>query len=166
MKKDKKQQDMFNDIVRQYGDVVRRVCFMYSDGSGNFDDLYQETMVNIWRGMDSFRGDSQMSTWIYRTAVNTCISWLRMNRRHSGHSDINEALTIVAGDDTEHRENLRQMYNVISRLDPLEKAVIMMWLDSEPYERIAEVTGLSYRNVATRLHRIKLKIKNICESES
>jgi RNA polymerase sigma-70 factor (ECF subfamily) len=133
---------------------------MYSTTINPFDDLYQETLANIWRGIDSFRGDSNLSTWIYRTTVNTCITYMRRNSRYSGFYSLDHAAAVAAGDDTEHQENLRELYRIISCLDQLEKAIIMMWLDEKDYQEIAQVTGLSKNNVATRLHRIKQKIKN------
>lgn len=146
------------EMLDEYDAVVRRVCFMYTGISADFDDLYQETMVNLWRGFDSFRGQSKKSTWIYRCAVNTCISYLRGSRRHS-HTDLDEALTMVVGDDSERREQLRSMYAVINRLEALERAIIVMWLDGHNYDEIAEVTGLSPSNVGVRLHRIRNGLK-------
>ena len=139
--------------------MVRRICLMYSSESADYEDLYQESPANIWRGFDSFRNQSGGSTWIYRICVNTCITWLRVNSRHRNMRNLEEALTQVAGDDSERREQLQMMYNVISTLDALQKSIIMMWLDGFQYDQIAEVTGLKPTNVAVRLHRIKEKIK-------
>lgn len=153
------------DILRDYDAVVRRVCFMYAGPDYLFDDLYQETMANLWRGMDSFRGDSRLSTWIYRTTVNTCISWIRRNRRHAGHSSIEQAADIVAGDSDESREFVALLYRMISQLNPIDKAIVMMRLDEKSYDEIADVTGLSRNNVATRLHRAKEKMRTMSEKE-
>lgn len=159
MKRSSAREEQFLKLLEQYDAMVRRVCFMYSSPAAPFDDLYQETMANLWRGLESFRGESSLSTWTYRTTMNTCITWLRRNRRHIGHADIEEAVQMVAGDDSEHRENLRLLHEMISRLDPIEKAIVMMWLDEKSYDEIADVTGFSRANVATRLHRIKAKMK-------
>lgn len=156
---------MFDRIVKQYGDTVRRICFMYSNGSSQFDDLYQEAMINIWNGISGFRGDAKISTWIYRTTVNTCISCLRAEKHHTGALNLDEAMTVVTADDDEHRENLMQIYSIVSRLNALDRAIIMMWLDECPYDEIAAVCGMSVPNVATRLHRIKCRIKQIFNSE-
>lgn len=151
----------FLDLLRQYDALVRRVCLMYSQCSDDFNDLHQETMIHLWQGLDSFRGDSKISTWIYRTTINSCISWLRLNRRHRNHSDIEDAFNMVVSDDGEQREQLRILYDIISRLDSIEKALIMMWLDSYSYDEIAEVVGITRQNVATRLHRIRNKMKEM-----
>ncbi len=149
----------FLNEVAQYDSVIRRLCFMYSTPSVSFDDLYQETMVNLWRGFGSFRGDSTMYTWIYRVTINSCLSWLRRNHRYGATTSLDEAIELVPdnGDD-ERRRDLADMYLLISRLDPLEKAIVMMWLDENSYDEIAAVTGLSRAAVATRLHRIKTKL--------
>ncbi len=163
MEKKADKEKRFLDILRRYDGVVRRVCFMYVGPQYLFDDLYQETMANLWRGLDSFRGEAEISTWIYRTTVNTCISWIRHNRRHAGHADIDQAAYLVAGDDESDYEFVKLMYSFISRLDPIEKAIVMMRLDDKSYDEIAEVTGLSRSNVATRLHRAKEKMKTMTE---
>jgi RNA polymerase sigma-70 factor (ECF subfamily) len=160
LKKADVKEQSFLAMLEQYDALIRKVCFMYSGADNPFDDLYQETMANLWRGFQSFKGNSSMSTWIYRTAVNTCITWMRRNSRHTGLASLDEAAAVLAGDDSEQQANLRELYRIISCLDQLEKAIIMMWLDEKNYDEIAEVTGLSKTNVATRLHRIKQKIKN------
>lgn len=155
----------FLETITRYDALLRRVCFMYSSNTSPFADLYQEVMVNLWRGFDSFRNESAISTWIYRTAFNTCISWHRRNRRHQDHRWLDEAMdNIVAPDDQEHRNRLRLMYSLIDALDPLEKAIVMMWLDKEPYEAIAAVTGLTPGAIGVRLNRIKTKLKNLSEN--
>lgn len=156
-KTDKEQ--MFMTMLDEYDAVVRRVCFMYSNVSADFEDLYQETMANLWRGITSFRGDAKMSTWIYRTTVNTCITWLRRNSRHANMRSLDEAMAMIAEDD-ERRRQLKVLYEMISRLDPLEKALMMMWLDGRTYDEIAEVIGISRQNVAVRLHRIKVRLRS------
>lgn len=149
----------FLEVLSTYDAVVRRVCFMYSGASADFEDLYQETVANLWNGFDSFRGEANISTWIYRAAVNTCITWLRRNNRYSNMRSLDEAVTLIAGDDMEHRQQLTQMYNLISQLSPLDKAIVMMWLDGRHYDEIADVIGIAKAVVAVRLHRAKAKLK-------
>ena len=151
----------FMDVLSQFDGVVRRVCFMYAGPEYLFDDLYQETMAKLWRSLDTLRGDSGLSTWIYRVTVNTCISWIRTNRRHAGHADLDEAVQLVAGDDADDRAFMRTMYRLISRLDPLDKAIVMMQLDEKSYDEIAAVTGLTRNNVAVRLHRAKERLRTM-----
>lgn len=152
----------FADIMRKHGAVINRVCLMYVDAGNSFEDLRQEALINIWRGIPGFRGQSSETTWIYRCTVNSCLTCIRAGKKHSGHVSLDDAINIVAGDDPVNQENLRQMYWVISKLNTFDKSLILMWLDGQPYSHIAAVAGISEQNVATRLHRIKAKIKELC----
>lgn len=153
----------FIELTDRYKEIIAKVCYLYTSPSVSFDDLYQETLINIWQGMESFRGEAKISTWIYRTAINTCITWLRRNSRHTKGSVPLESMIAEPADpqDTSLAEEYRQMYMMISRLDPLEKAVITLWLDEKPYDEIAAVTGLSRSNVAVKVHRIKDKLARL-----
>lgn len=147
----------FMELIRAHKPLISKVCLMYARDSEHFKDLYQEVMVNLWQGMESFAGQSKLSTWIYRVSLNTCVSF---HRRH-GKADAGVSLDSIA-DITdcsqEHAYLLRQMYALISQLDAMDKAIILMWLDSRPYEEIAEVTGLTRANVASRIHRIRQRL--------
>lgn len=160
MAKDTERQKKFLELLDEYKDLIVKVCYVYSSPVVTIDDLYQEVAANIWTGLDKFRGDAKVSTWIYRTAINTCITWVRRNRNSSLNTDLDQAL-LVADDGEQARERMaryRMLYDMIAELQPLEKAIVTMWLDDKPYAEIAAVTGLSVPNVATRLHRIKEKL--------
>ena len=68
-------EECFREITDSYKELVAKVCYLYSGPGAAFDDLFQEVLINLWTGMDSFRGEAKMSTWIYRTAINTCLTW-------------------------------------------------------------------------------------------
>lgn len=145
------------EIVRANKPLISKVCMMYARDQEHFKDLYQEVMATMWQGMHSFGGSSKISTWIYRVALNTCITYFR---RH-GRADASLSLSDVAemADCSHERASmLKQMYDLISQLDSMDKGIIMMWLDSRSYEEIAEVTGLTKANVASRLHRIRQRL--------
>lgn len=156
-KTDSDKEQRFTSLIDTYNTLVAKVCYIYSGPGADFDDLYQEVLVNLWQGFDSFRGESRVSTWIYRAAINTCITWHRRNaRRHVNDSVPLEFAGLVAEDDnSEEAEQRRQLYEMIASLQPLDKAIVTLWLDENSYDDIAEITGLSRANVATRLHRIK-----------
>ena len=123
----------FETFVREHRRIVGKVCYLYAVDSDDFDDLYQEVLINLWRGFDGFEGRAKVSSWVYRVGA--------------------------ADEDPERGERLRDLYALINRLDALEKAVVMLWLDELPYEEIAAITGLTRNNVASKLHRIKLKLR-------
>ncbi len=157
----------FMTVVADNRRVIYKVCYMYASDQDHFNDLYQEVLANLWQGLDGFRGDSAGSTWIYRVAINTCVSYYRRNVRHTQGRVGLEGLDNMPGDDSDRSGKLRQMYRLIGGLDKMEKALILMWLDEKSYEEIAEVTGLHRNTVATRLRRIKQKLidKNNSEGE-
>ncbi len=167
MKNDVERERRFLDISREYKDVVAKVCYLYSSPTSPFDDLFQEVLINIWQGLDSFRGDSKMSTWIYRTAINTCISWHRRNGRHGGSDTLRlDDLNIDPRDSAEGEQRLeryRELQRLISLLNPLEKALITLWLDEKPYNEIGLIMGISPGNVAVRIHRIKDKLAQLAQ---
>lgn len=150
----------FLEIINANKGLIYKVCFMYAVDQEHLKDLYQEVTANIWQGMTSYRGDSKVSTWIYRIAINTCVSDLRRNeRRPATTSDLDdEPVGNIIDESHEHADRLRAMYEMIGLLGKLDKALIMLWLDEYSYDEIAAMTGLRRNNVASRLHRIKQRL--------
>ncbi len=164
MDRDTKRQELFDDIVGRYHGVISKVCLMYARDNDHFKDLYQEVTVNLWQGLESFEGRSAMSTWIYRTAINTCISYFRRYHRHDNEMSPLDSVADIPVYDSDRVGQLREMYRLIAGLRPLDKAIIMMWLDELSYEEIGAVTGLSRNNVASRLRRIKISLSKQAQS--
>ncbi len=155
-------QKKFLEIADSYKDLVAKVCSVYSSDSAPFADLYQEVMINIWTGLDAFRGEAKMSTWLYRLAINTCITWHRRNRRDRLFVPVDTIRDIPdTSDDT--RGNLNELYALIGRLEPFDKALITLWLDEKSYDEISAILGISKANVATRLHRVKARLSSLAE---
>ena len=82
----------FETFVRKHRRIVGKVCYLYAMDSDDFDDLYQEVLINLWRGFDGFEGRAKVSSWVYRVALNTCISYYRRNRRHTGRLPLTDSL--------------------------------------------------------------------------
>ncbi|MDE6270191.1 MAG: sigma-70 family RNA polymerase sigma factor [Muribaculaceae bacterium] len=160
-----RRQKQFISLLDEYKNLIVKVCYVYSSPSVSVDDLYQEVAANIWTGLDKFRGDAKISTWIYRTAINTCITYLRHNRHSSLNTPIEDAMMIADDGDSSRMERYRQLHALIAGLQPLEKAIVTLWLDEKPYAEIANITGLSVPGIATRLHRIKDKLAQKAQKE-
>ena len=153
----------FASIIREFGPVISGICFSYSSNSDDLKDLRQDIMINIWKGLGTFRGESSLSTWIYRVALNTCVSTIRKRTKRPStvsSEGINEPEVET---DFALKERIETLHSMISTLSPLDKAVITMWLDERKYEEIAEVTGISRNNVAVRINRIKQKLADKIE---
>ncbi len=147
----------FTELINRYNALIYKVCYMYAEDSEHLKDLRQEVMANLWQGLAKFRDESAVSTWIYRVAINTCVSYFRRHRKGVTTTDYNDAAMLVA-DDSEHQQLLRQMYEMISVLPRIDRAVVMLWLDGLSYEEIADLVGLSRANVASRLFRAKQRM--------
>lgn len=158
--KDKKsqRQEQFLEIADRYKEVIAKVCSVYASPSMPFSDLYQEVMVNLWTGLDTFRGDSRMSTWIYRIALNTCLSCYCHAGKFSRNMVNLDTGIDIPDTDTGNSEEIRELYAMIGRLDLIDRALITLWLDEKSYEEISAIMGIGKSNVATRLFRIKQKL--------
>ncbi len=160
----------FLAVTNQYKEVIAKVCYLYSSAWASFDDLYQEVLINLWQGLDSFKGEAKISTWIYRTAINTCITWHRRNARYTPQrTDRLDDILFEPADTSDNAsalEEYRELDRLISRLGDIDKALITLWLEEKPYEEIAHITGLSPANVAVRLHRAKEKLTKMAAASN
>lgn len=147
----------FEQLVKQYDPVVRRVCYFYATDTDDFNDLRQEALVNLWRGFPRFRAEAKISTWIYRVSLNSCVSFYRKHKKGKQTETIDQHPELVDESD-EKAAMLAKMYRMINRLGREDKAIILLWLDEHPYEEMAEIMGLPRNTVASRLKRAKDKL--------
>lgn len=160
MEPKKENEQAFLALAKEYRRLIYKVCYLYATDEEHLKDLHQEVLINLWQGFQSFKGEAKISSWIYRVSLNTCISFYR---KHSKMTDTMplESLFGLMSEDDEKTVHLREMYRLISRLNRLEKAIILLWLDEHSYEEIAEITGLSRNNIASKLKRIKEKLNEL-----
>lgn len=150
----------FIRIIRQNERIIYKVCSFYTSDDLPIADLYQEIIVNLWTGYSKFRGESSLSTWIYRVALNTCISGIRKEKRMPKGMSV-DGLQEALPDSKCMAEEINEMYKLIHQLKDMERAIILLWLEEKSYQEIAEITGLTISNVATKLKRIKVKLKEM-----
>ncbi len=153
----------FKKLIAIENTTISRICFSYSGSVAEFEDLRQDALINIWRGMSSFRGESSTRTWIYRVTVNSCLTTIRKQSRHK-HESLDTLYGLIDSDDSD-KEAIEQLHRVINMLDPQEKAVIMMWLDELSYDEIGTAMGMPRNTVATKIRRIKEKITKTYNEE-
>ncbi len=149
----------FREIMSVHAALVERICFSFAGSETEYADMRQEAWINIWRGLDSRREESKLSTWIYRVTFNSCISALR-SRALKGAVSLDFVADVIAADPVSRAE-VEYLHSLIACLPAQDKAIIIMWLDEHTYDEIAQVTGLPRNTVATRLRRIKEKIVNL-----
>ena len=157
MRVGKEHEQAFLALVKEYRRLIYKVSYLYAKDEEHLKDLHQEVLVNLWQGFGSFKGDAKVSSWIYRVSLNTCISFYRKHDKITDTLPLENLFGLVSEED-EKAAHLREMYRLIGQLNRLEKAIIMLWLDERSYEEIAEITGLSRNNIASKLKRIKEKL--------
>ena len=131
---------------------------MYTSGDDEHEDLFQEILLQLWKGFPAFKGQSKPTTWMYRVALYTAMSNSKKQtrRRHDPLSDYTAAGAVH--EDPYQYENLRL---AISHLAPADRALVMLYMEEKPYKEIAEILGLTETNVGVRINRIKKKLKEI-----
>jgi RNA polymerase sigma-70 factor, ECF subfamily len=135
---------------------------MYENDKDVRNDLFQEIVLQLWKSFSSFRGESKISTWMYRIALNTAISGYRKQTRLLKTEDLREMhlnISDIGSDD--HDENFQKLQWAIRQLSEIERAMIMMALEEIPYEEIAETIGITQNNVRVRMNRIREKLKKL-----
>lgn len=151
---------IFTRLVRETKSTVYTVCYMFSNDEGEVGDLFQETLVNLWRGFDSFEGRSDKRTWVYRVALNTCISADRKKKKRGRTVPLSMSVNLFEDSDADTRQ-VQMLRARISRLQPFDRAIVLLWLENMSYEEIGLVVGISAKNVSVRLYRIKEQLKQM-----
>lgn len=150
---------LFADLVREHKSTIYTVCYMFSKDEDEVNDLFQEVLVNMWKGLSAFEGRSQMRTWVYRISLNTCIS---ADRKKKKAKPVPLSIDINLFEDQDEDTRQIQMLNKrISLLAPFDRAIILLWLENLSYEEIGKIIGISTKNVSVRLFRIKEQLKQL-----
>lgn len=147
----------FEEIIKEYGGIITKICYYFSDNADDFKDLRQEVMYYIWKGLHNFRREAKISTWIYRICYNTCISFQRKERKINTVST-DSILNFPDDTSSSKLEQFETLHSLIRRLSYQERVIILLWLDDLSYEEISSLTGLNRNTVATKLKRIKEKL--------
>jgi RNA polymerase sigma-70 factor (ECF subfamily) len=149
----------FTAMIKDNEGIIFKLSRAYCDSIEDQKDLYQEIVFQLWKGYDSFRGDSKASTWMYRVALNTAFSFLRKEKRRGHSVALGDIQLTYEPHDPIQEERIKEMYTQIRRLSDLEKGIMLLLLEGKKYEEIAEITGLTRTTVGTRISRIKDKLK-------
>ena len=165
-------EQQFLDLINENRNRILRVCRVYAWNSADQDDLYQEILFQIWRSLPALKEKHFANTWLYRVAINTAISFVRKRGSssdrvvHFEHADLTR--TIESRQTTEENtdDRIANLYTAIYKLDPLEKALVTLFLEDLTYEQIAEAMGITANNVGVMLHRAKKKLSGLMMEEA
>jgi RNA polymerase sigma-70 factor (ECF subfamily) len=167
--RDKRDQQRFTALLREHQRIVMKVAGAYARTTHDRDDLAQDIAVQLWRSFGTFdETRSKFTTWMYRVALNVAISGVRsMSRQGAAHVvplDDSHVAAVASKDDAHHEamerdERVAALHAFVARLDPLNRALVLLYLEDRSYAEIADVLGISETNVATKLGRIRQKLR-------
>lgn len=156
----------FLQLIEEHKGMLFKVCRIYQDNQADRDDLMQEMVLQLWLAFDSFKGNSKFGTWMYRVALNTSIAFFKKQKRRPDSEQLPDLLDHLVAEqiDTIKDEQLALFYKAIQQLNKVEKALLFLYMEDQPYQDIALNLGISEVNVRVRLNRTKNKIKEIINS--
>ena len=164
---DSRQQDQFLYILEKNIGIIIKIARAYSKTLHDKEDLINDITLELWKSFGRFKGNSKISTWIYRIALNTSMNYKRKREKDrlfflDDLKQIENLSWLIEQPDSSHSEIL---YQCIDELDKLNKAIILLYLDGNSHNEISDVTGISKTNVGTRISRIKEQIKSLATSK-
>ncbi|WP_103867252.1 RNA polymerase sigma factor [Aquimarina sp. I32.4] len=157
---------LFEEIYQQHHAMVMQMCLGFVRGDHDIaKDLQQEVFISVWKNLKTFRGASSYKTWIYRITVNTCLQHVKKKKKEPTFS-ISEIENQVPFPEqkTPEKRAISTLYTAIGQLNELDRLLIMMVLDNQDYDTIAEVIGIQPTNVRVKIHRVKKRLKKILEN--
>ncbi len=159
---------LFKDIITHHKDKIYRICHAYLYERDLVDHLYQDVLINIWNGLKNFKGNAQLTTWLYRVTLNTTITFNKKNKKHQQilRREVPENITeTIDTNTTEQEYKISKLMQCIQKLKKEERIIISLVLEELSYKEIADVLGIEISNVGVRINRIKKKLLKIYNNE-
>ncbi|MEP6482839.1 MAG: sigma-70 family RNA polymerase sigma factor [Rudaea sp.] len=151
----------FHDLITRHRKIVLKVASIYARESADRADLAQDIVTQCWRSFADYDATRSFSTWMYRIALNVAISFARSSQHRQRHAvAFDDSLHDVASPDPADDERVRMLYACIDALDPLNRALLILYLDERSQREIAEILGITETNVATKIGRLKERLRN------
>ena len=160
-------QTRFLKLTEEHKGILFKICKIYQDDVDDQNDLLQEITLQLWLAFDSFRGESKFSSWMYRVSLNTAIVFFKKQKRRPDNQPLpdgfdREEISTASGKE----EQLALFYKAVQQLGKVEKALIYLYMEDQPYADIASHLGITEVNVRVRLNRLKNKLKDIIKKMS
>ena len=160
---EKEKNQQFQKLIEQHKGILFKVARTYCQQEEDRQDLIQEIRIQIWSSLDKYNDKYQISTWLYRISLNVAISFYRKNtKRHENTIPLNEQISeIKENDSSEKEEQIKELMSFIYKLNDLDKALMLLYLENKNHTEIADILGISKSNVGTKIGRIKEKMKTL-----
>jgi RNA polymerase sigma factor (sigma-70 family) len=156
-------EEIFLRLVEQHRGIIGKVATGYSNTSADRKDLSQEILLQLWKAYPRYSPDRPFATWMYRIALNVAISILRRNTRPARQTipldEIERELADENAGTSPTEERVAVLQRIISTLEPLNRALVLLYLDDHSYRDIATILGITETNVATKLSRLKERLR-------
>lgn len=149
-------EQQFSLLVRRHKETIYSVCLMFADNQDDANDLMQEVLIKLWHGFGTYQGRGDERGWVWRVAMNTCITQ-EGKKKHPTEVPVEELLT----QNTAESKQMRMLHQRIHRLEPFDRAIVLLWLEDLSYDEIGQIVGISAKNVSVRLVRIKEQLKQM-----
>lgn len=164
------QEQQFREWIDKYKAILIRIVRSFAVQASDQDDLFQEILMQLWRSVPKFKGQSQESTWIYRVAFNTALGWKRSGRRKNRNLQLlSPEQTPDTGEKRDSQfggqQTIEQLYQAIHSLPIVDATLVLLALDGLPYKQMAEVLGITEASVGTRLNRVKAKLAELLKGQ-
>jgi len=156
----------FRIIIEKHYPILYKISRSYTGNSADFDDLYQEMLIQLYTSLKNFRKESKLSTWIYRVALNTALSYQRNDRKKIKAVKVEEQMLIMETDEGDREVNSKEtqiemLYASIKELKKDDRAIILLHLEGKSYDEISDIIGISKSNTGVKLMRIKKQLQEI-----
>lgn len=151
----------FLSMIANQKRIIYKICYMFANNHDDMNDLSQEVVLNLWKSFPIYKAKGKPSTWVYRIAMNTCITFLRRTKVRPKYITLTSNINNMTEENDVRSEQIKELYTLINQLGKLERALILLWLEDLNYQEIADILGISKNNVAIKLHRTKEKLKKM-----
>lgn len=155
----------FVALINEHQKLIHKVCHLYLKDTNDREDLFQEITLQTWKSFNSFKGESKFSTWLYRIALNTAITFYRKEQLKRT-TILSEIFPDKSDEQNLVEEQSQQLHAAINQLSKIEKALVMLYLEDYNYNEISEILGITANNVAVKMNRIKVKLKEETKKNS
>ena len=154
-------QQEFLEKIESHKGMIFKISKMYVDGKEDREDLFQEIIYQLWKSYQNFEGKSQFSTWLYRVSLNTALTFLKSEKRKPDNAFLHENLDVAEESQDDKEVQLQLFYKAVHELNPIEKALIFLFLEGQNHKEISENLGISEVNARVKLNRTKEKLQQI-----
>jgi RNA polymerase sigma-70 factor (ECF subfamily) len=155
----------FEHYIKEHELLLYKLCRIYAFTEADRQDLFQEIVIQLWKAFPKFRGESKIITWIYRVAINTAITGLRKKKDFITSYEP-EKLPVYTSDDgagEDGEERLQQLYHAIEQLNPVEKSIVLLYMEERTYEEMEDILGINQGSLRVKMNRIKDKLRKLAK---